>query len=353
MEIDISMNTKETTNISKAIRILDYMHMLTTSLKAQNNLLQTVLGAIKSPKDQSAQFIGEIQTIDDKLSILDNTISDCVNLGNKYKNSQLVSFEKQSQDFDQFNESGSKYVSKNLGLSKIYIDDRLINEELLNKLESAENKYYFGDERFNIHIKNSNSPIHNSSSRRLDQIMNYDNYKFKRINCKPLVSSSTCFNGKVKPSTSNNQPTVDIPDEMINNSDDSKSVITLSDKNIPDQLKMHINQDLKKLSIKDISKKYKLSETAIKDIIIENELKMSFENIKAGNNKIFKHHETERKILRWMKEEYETKGIFYSEYDIRARAREISVHKDFMASNSWFYRFKSRYPYFFEKYFHG
>jgi hypothetical protein len=45
----------------------------------------------------------------------------------------------------------------------------------------------------------------------------------------------------------------DIPDEMINATDESKSVISLSDKNIPDQFRILILKDLKKMNKEHIS----------------------------------------------------------------------------------------------------
>lgn len=345
------MASKATQPLQRAIKTLNYMSMLTQSLKSQNDLLQSLLDVIRPSDDQGATLKSDADCLSSQITSLVIIISKCTKSTENYKNSQLVSFERLSTELDQFDEFENKYIAKNLGMGNIYIDDRLLNEELLNKLESSQNNRYSGDERFGNPLTSNVSPLFNSSSNKLDQIMSYDNYKYKRVNCVRQQSSSTRVTGKIVPLASNSQLHVDIPDEMINNTDDSKSIISLPDKNMPEEIKSYVITDLKKMKIKDVSRKYKVSKTAIRDLIIENELKVSFGNIKAGNNKVFKHFETEQKILNWMKEEYDCKGIFYNENDIRARAREISKHKDFMASNSWFYRFKSRYPYFFEKYY--
>ena len=116
---------------------------------------------------------------------------------------------------------------------------------------------------------------------------------------------------------------------------------------------MSIDQQIfalsKHLKLDELANKFNKTKEEITDIVIENELLVTT-NKPATSRNTFRHVNTELKVLKYVKHQYETEQKKTNENEVRSKAKEFTESKGFMASNSWFYRLRKRFPYFFSKY---
>lgn len=271
------------------------------------------------------------------------------NLNNDYYFNDILNY---NQEENNMYEYTIENFSKGLGLNN---DNSFLQDysDIDNLYSTYQNTIYTNNKNQNVNIKNEEEYIYNNifnnnnifeNKNNINNSSKQDNNNIKEEEKELLSSKDISSLEKIYIKNENNSNNINnnkIFFKISNNYKNSYHRKNNCYKIFSQEEKKIILKDLKKLSNKEVSKKYKVS--------IRNITRWKKSGIirKKGSGRRFMDPYLEKKIMKWY---YSQNPINITSKIFREKAKEICKEKSFKASTGWLVRIKAKYKINFERY---